>query len=51
MIVEIFVAEHQPMNALTDELLNAVFDIALVTVCAAPRFFVGTGQIQRRIIS
>jgi hypothetical protein len=32
MIVEVFVAQHQAMNALTDQLLNAVFNKALVTV-------------------
>jgi len=31
MIVEIFVSEHQPMNALTDHFLHAMFDVALVT--------------------
>ena len=32
MIIEIFVAQDQPMNPLTDKLLNAVFDITRVTV-------------------
>ena len=32
VIVEILVSEHQAMYALTNKLLNAVFDIALVTV-------------------
>src|ERR1700757_3559577 len=32
MIIEIFVAQDQAMNPLTDKLLNAVFDITRVTV-------------------
>jgi hypothetical protein len=32
MIIEIFVAQHQAMNPLTDKFLNAVFDITLVAV-------------------
>ena len=32
MIIEIFVPQHQPMNPLTDQFLNAMFDITLVTV-------------------
>ena len=32
MIIEIFVAQNQAMNPLTDKLLNAVFDKTLVTV-------------------
>jgi hypothetical protein len=32
MIVEIFLSESQPMNALTDQFLHAMFDVALVTV-------------------
>jgi hypothetical protein len=32
VIVEIFVAEHWSMKALTNELLNGVFDIAQVTM-------------------
>ena len=32
VIVEIFVAERQSVNALTNKLLNTMFDIALVTV-------------------
>jgi hypothetical protein len=32
MIIEIFVAQHQAMNPLTDKLHNAMFDITLVTV-------------------
>ena len=32
VIIEIFVAEHQSVNALTNKLLNTMFDIALVTV-------------------
>ena len=32
MIIEIFVAQYQAMNPLTDKFLNAVFDITLVSV-------------------
>ena len=32
MIIEIFVSESQPMNALTNQFLHAMFDVALVTV-------------------
>ena len=32
MTIEIFVAQDQAMNPLTEKFLNAVFDLALVTV-------------------
>jgi hypothetical protein len=32
MIIEIFVAQHQAMNPLTENLLNAMFNVTLVTV-------------------
>ena len=31
MIIEIFVTQHQAMEPLTDQFLNAMFDITLVT--------------------
>jgi len=32
MTIQIFVAQDQAMNPLTEKFLNAVFDLALVTV-------------------
>jgi hypothetical protein len=32
MIIEVLIAQHQTMDPLTEELLNAMFNIALVPV-------------------
>jgi hypothetical protein len=33
MIIEIFVIQRQAMKALTDQFLNGMFDMTLVTAC------------------